>query len=708
MKARRSTPEVERESGDKDAALPAAPSLLQRLSATSLADHQIAGRAFVRQGLVDTASLRVDVRRAMVARLGRVDTQLSRPRASSIRELGTAFQSALAARDPPRRRAVGGGSGERFWMAERRAGPPWSDALLRLERHIDECEACQQAFMDARGGPAAWCPAVRAAADREPLRFPALDRTRGRPLAFLHRFSCKRCRDASRSAGEPMDWECPAAVAVEFAEASFPFYLQRPRAKYRPAIHGNHRPIRRPTKPTVDGTGLVEPAPVARIYRSLATAPNGAEAQAVRAAVEEMIAEGKAVWADGPGARRAVDARGRVDTSGLAAGSIGLPLRVDVKYRPGVIISAHSGEERTVSLEERGALSEEGVHVETIGVVAGFEPKSKPRSVIGAQIDLNPSQMRLPYAMATPADMRADEEESAERPVWRASTDYKSAFERLPMDDYAARYFHLSVPQPDGTVRLARLTSPGFGVSTTPFTAECVFSVLDEWVQRVHGPFSHRFVDDVHVWAETEREAAARLDTVCVAGSMVGLPVSEAKTTRPTRDGIEYLGVRWALEGISLPGPKRRRAVGWLETLRALPPSVDAARWWQTGLGILGHAASVRRDLWPMAMWLMQRKMAADREEDIPTVAQWAARHALAKGLGETMDSRRAVPYLLVGSDASENGWGAVVQRGAAGDDWPEGEVYGALGSSAEGLSSMVLGAARAVDGCARALCGRR
>jgi len=289
--------------------------------------------------------------------------------------------------------------------------------------------------------------------------------------------------------------------------------------------------------------------------------------------------------------------------------------------------------------------------------------------------------------MQTPADMRADEEEADEPPIFRASTDYASPFERLPLDPYSSRYFHLFVLQRDGRVRLARLTSPGFGVSVTPFMAECVFSLLDEWFALVHGRCFHRFVDDVQVWARTEAEAAQRLASVRYAGNIVRLPTSDGKTMAPTKDGLEYLGVSWTTTGIALPDTKRHRLQGWLTTLTDLTSGLDAVRGWQTSLGILGHAASVRRDLWPLTMWLLKGKMAIDRGESIPEVAEWAAKEALKHDPTAPASSTRSSPYAIIGSDASDSGWGAVIQTTAGTGGL---EIFGALGAKAEGLSSMV------------------
>ena len=174
----------------------------------------------------------------------------------------------------------------------------------------------------------------------------------------------------------------------------------------------------------------------------------------------------------------------------------------------------------------------------------------------GPPVDANPSQLRFAYSIQATADTRADGEEADEPPIFRASTDYASAFKRLPLDPYSARYFHLCVLQMDGRVRFARLTSPGFGASVTPFMADCVFSLLDEWFALVHGRCFHRFVDVVQVWARTEVEAAQRLASVRCAGNIVGLPTSDSKTLAPTKDGLEYFGMSWTTTGTALPDTK--------------------------------------------------------------------------------------------------------------------------------------------------------
>jgi len=88
-------------------------------------------------------------------------------------------------------------------------------------------------------------------------------------------------------------------------------------------------------------------------------------------------------------------------------------------------------------------------------------------------------------------------------------------------------------------------------------------------------------------------------------------------------------------------------------------------RGWQTSLGILGHSASVPRDLWPLAMWLLKGKIAIHREDSIPEVAEWAAKEALKHELTASASSTTATPYAIIGSDASDSGWGAVSQTTA-------------------------------------------
>jgi len=264
-------------------------------------------------------------------------------------------------------------------------------------------------------------------------------------------------------------------------------------------------------------------------------------------------------------------------------------------------------------------------------------------------VDADPLQLRFAYSIQAPADIRANDEEADELPIVGASTDYASAFERLPLDPYSSRYFHLCVLQMDGRVRLARLTSPGFGVSVTAFMAKCVFSLLFEWFALVHGRCFHRFVDDVQAWPRTEAEAASRLSSVRYAGNIVGLPTSDGKTLAPTKDGLKYLGVSWTTTGIALPDTNRHRLQGWLATLTDLTSGLNAVRGWRTSLGILGHAASVRRDLWPLAMWLLKGKMTIDRGGWTPELAEWATKEALKHDLTAPASFTRASPYAIIG-----------------------------------------------------------
>lgn len=566
-------------------------------------------------------------------------------------------------------RKDGGRQQHRFAEAEAIRGPASTRAWVRLELHVDACRACRRCArataLESIGACARGQRLWHAAGSKRPE--PA--RTRGRPFAFLHRLQCDRCRRAHTASkgNDPVDWSCPFATVVEVAEAGVPTHaLQRHKRLRDSRVDVGHKELRKPTKVTVPH--VKEPRPVARVYKSIARDPMGTEAVAIRNAVEASIQAGKARWLDDLDRRVSPD--GRVDTAGLTPGSIAMPMRVDQKLRPGVRWETPGRGRATTSLEQLGEAVERGEKPAVEELVPGMFAKTKARAILGAHIDLNPCLQHLGFCMDGVVELR-DAEEVAGHPRWRGCMDYAGAFEQMVLHSDTEHYYRVAVVQPAGTARVAALTSPGFGASTTPMAAELLFSALDEAMEAAYPGRRRRYVDDIQLFGANEADVSRSMAAVARLGAFAGFPIKAEKTVGPTMDPLPFLGLEWTDKGPKLPEDKRRRLVAWLYILSEQPELASVEDWCMS-LGTVGYAAMMSeklRALTPLFMKGLRWRDGQGRGRTPPAGVGWALGVAVRDpaALTDPDPPHTTVRTVLGGSDASDTGVGWGIEWGEGG-----------------------------------------
>ena len=369
-----------------------------------------------------------------------------------------------------------------------------------------------------------------------------------------------------------------------------------------------------------------------------------------------------------------------------------MPMRVDQKLRPGVRWETPGRGRATTSLEQLGEAVERGEKPAVEELVPGMFAKTKARAILGAHIDLNPCLQHLGFCMDGVVELR-DAEEVAGHPRWRGCMDYAGAFEQMVLHSDTEHYYRVAVVQPAGTARVAALTSPGFGASTTPMAAELLFSALDEAMEAAYPGRRRRYVDDIQLFGANEADVSRSMAAVARLGAFAGFPIKAEKTVGPTMDPLPFLGLEWTDKGPKLPEDKRRRLVAWLYILSEQPELASVEDWCMS-LGTVGYAAMMSeklRALTPLFMKGLRWRDGQGRGRTPPAGVGWALGVAVRDpaALTDPDPPHTTVRTVLGGSDASDTGVGWGIEWGEGGTPVRK---EAAVGSSKEvtGLVYMV------------------
>ena len=276
------------------------------------------------------------------------------------------------------------------------------------------------------------------------------------------------------------------------------------------------------------------------------------------------------------------------------------------------------------------------------------------------------------YVVKTKFKMESNQSvlRSIRRNDWMVTIDLKDAYLQIPVHPSSRRY--LRFVSPDGRTWQFRVLC--FGLTTAPQVFTRVMAPVSHFLHRL-GVRILRYLDDWLILASSREEAIRARDLCLLLCQELGIIINPQKSSLEPSQTMTYLGVRLDSQTfLASPTPERMERF-FLTTEEFLSSEEQLAKLWRVLLGLLASLILLvpggRLRMRAVQLALREGWDFQDEDTLVPLNSScredlrwWLEEGHLDQGL--SLESQ--VPDVFLWSDASDQGWGAVL-----GDNFAKG-----------------------------------
>ena len=265
-------------------------------------------------------------------------------------------------------------------------------------------------------------------------------------------------------------------------------------------------------------------------------------------------------------------------------------------------------------------------------------------------------------------------------PGWGTTTDLEDAYLKVPVALSFQRYLAFTVYDPAvKRYRIFLFQVMPFGLSSAPWAFTRIIKPVKKLLH-TQGIHLHTYLDDFLNVAPSSLLADQQISYIYQLLQSLGFSINHKKSDRVPRQTIEYLGVSWDLQALTLSLTPQKRNYIRLKCQQTIWSSHRSRRQLESLVGFLNFSAPFLRlgrlQLIPIIHWMNRWTSPASR--DLPVPLNQALRKSLSLWLKDDFLLSQVpihipAPSLEVMADASLYGWCGVLLPDQIREEWPVG-----------------------------------